>query len=72
MQVCFIEKSDFKFFPNLNATPAGIAAPIVMFAASFAANLALRYLANLEVKKDTLYYLNFFSGEFETKKIALV
>lgn len=72
VQVCFIEKSDFKFFPTTTVAPAGLAAPIVMFAASFAANLALRYLANLEVKKDTLYYLNFFSGEFETKKIALV
>lgn len=72
VQVCFIEKSDFKFFPTTKVAPAGLAAPIVMFAASFTANLALRYLANLEVKKDTLYYLNFFSGEFETKKIALV
>ena len=72
VQVCFVSEANFKFFPNLGATPAGITAPIVMFAASFAANLALRYLANLEVKKDTLYYLNFFSGEFETKKIALV
>lgn len=72
VQVCFIEKSDFKFFPTKTATPAGLAAPIVMFAASFTANLALRYLANLEVKKDTLYYLNFFSGEFEVKKISLI
>ena len=71
-QICFIDKSDFNFFPKTDIKPAGIAAPIVMFAASFSSNLALRYLANLEVKKDMLYYLNFFSGEFEVKKISLI
>jgi thiF family protein len=42
-----------------------------MFAASFEANLALRYLAGLEVEKDLLYYANFFGGELEVRKIKL-
>ena len=70
-QVCFVQNADFKFFPSLNATPAGITAAIVMFAASFEANLALRYLAGLEVEKDLLYYANFFGGELELRKIKL-
>ncbi|MBN2965308.1 ThiF family adenylyltransferase [Sulfurospirillum sp. T05] len=58
-QVCFFEKSSFDAFKVLNKTPEGIAAPIVMHIASLQANLALRYLAGLSVKKDVLYYLYF-------------
>ena len=70
-QICFIDKSDFNFFPAQDAKPAGIAAPIVMFAASFEANLALRYLTGLDVAKDTLYYADFFTGELNLRKITL-
>ena len=70
-QVCFVQNADFKFFPSLNATPAGITAAIVMFAASFEANLALRHLAGLEVEKDLFYYANFFGGKLEVRKIRL-
>jgi molybdopterin-synthase adenylyltransferase len=72
-QVCFIENSSFTdAFKITNKTPAGIAAPIVMHIASLQANLALRYLADLSVKKDTLYYLFFNNeGELITQKFGL-
>ena len=60
-QVCFFERSSFDAFKVINKTPEGIAAPIVMHIASLQANLALRYLAGLSVKKDVLYYLYFDS-----------
>ncbi|MDP2893737.1 MAG: ThiF family adenylyltransferase [Sulfurimonas sp.] len=72
-QVCFFEHSSFKdAFKITSQTPAGIAAPIVMHIASLQANLALRYLADLSVKKDWLYYLFFNSdGELITQKFTL-
>jgi len=72
-QVCFFEHSSFKdAFKISSQTPAGIAAPIVMHIASLQANLALRYLAGLSVKKDWLYYLFFNNdGELITQKFSL-
>jgi len=72
-QVCFIDESSFNdAFKIIIKTPAGIAAPIVMHIASLQANLALRYLAGLSVKKDTLYYLFFNEeGELVTQKFGL-
>jgi len=72
-QVCFIENSSFTdAFKIIKKTPAGIAAPIVMHIASLQANLALRYLAGLSVKKDMLYYLFFNEeGEMVTQKFGL-
>lgn len=72
-QVSFIEESSFnEAFKIVNKTPAGIAAPIVMHIASLQANLALRFLADLSVKKDMLYYLYFSEeGELVTQKFAL-
>ena len=72
-QVCFIEDSSFTdAFKIIQKTPAGIAAPIVMHIASLQANLALRFLAGLSVKKDTLYYLFFNDeGELVTQKFGL-
>ena len=72
-QVCFIEQSSFNdAFKIIQKTPAGIAAPIVMHIASLQANLALRFLAGLSVKKDTLYYLFFNDeGELITQKFGL-
>ncbi|MGD9719101.1 MAG: ThiF family adenylyltransferase, partial [Sulfurimonadaceae bacterium] len=72
-QVCFFEESSFEdAFKITNKTPAGIAAPIVMHIASLQANLALRYLAGLSVKKDFLYYLFFNDeGELVTQKFNL-
>ena len=69
-QVCFINKSSFNdAFKIIKKTPAGIAAPIVMHIASLQANLALRFLAGLKVKKDTLYYLFFNEdGEYTLQK----
>ena len=72
-QVCFLDESSFDdIFKISNHTPAGITAPMVMHIASLQANLALRYLADLSVKKDRLYYL-FFSdeGELITQKFGL-
>jgi molybdopterin/thiamine biosynthesis adenylyltransferase len=72
-QVCFFEESNFADAFKINSqTPAGIAAPIVMHIASLQANLALRYLAGLSVKKDQLYYLYFNNeGELITQKFGL-
>ncbi len=72
-QVCFIDKSSFNdMFKISDHKPAGIAAPIVMHIASLQANLALRYLAGLSVKKDFLYYLFFNDeGELVTQKFGL-
>lgn len=72
-QVCFFEKASFTdVFKITQKTPAGIAAPIVMHIASLQANLALRYLAGLTVKKDQLSYLFFNEeGELITQKFIL-
>jgi len=72
-QVCFINDSSFNdAFKIIKKTPAGIAAPIVMHIASLQANLALRYLAGMSVKKDMLYYLFFNEeGEMITQKFNL-
>lgn len=72
-QVSFIENSSFNdAFKIIKKTPAGIAAPIVMHIASLQANLALRYLAGLSIKKDMLYYLFFNEdGELVTQKFGL-
>ena len=72
-QVCFIDESSFNdAFKIIKKTPAGIACPIVMHIASLQANLALRFLAGLNVKKDTLYYLFFNEdGELITQKFGL-
>lgn len=72
-QVCFFEKASFtELFKITQKTPAGIAAPIVMHIASLQANLALRYLAGLSVKKDQLSYLFFNEeGELMTQKFML-
>ncbi|AFL67854.1 HesA/MoeB/ThiF family protein [Sulfurospirillum barnesii] len=70
--VCFFEKSGFGAFKVSDKKPAGIAAPIVMHIASLQANLALRYLAGLSVKKDRLYYLYFNDeGELMTQKFSM-
>jgi len=72
-QVCFFEEASFEdVFKITQKTPAGIAAPIVMHIASLQANLALRYLTGLKVKKDYLYYLFFNDeGELVTQKFGL-
>ena len=72
-QVCFIKESSFSdAFKIIKKTPAGIAAPIVMHIASLQANLALRYLTGMSVKKDMLYYLFFNEeGELVTQKFGL-
>jgi molybdopterin-synthase adenylyltransferase len=71
-QVCFFDKSSFEAFNISDRKPAGITPPIVSFIASFQANMALRYLAGLGVKKDTLNYLYFDeSGELELKKFEM-
>lgn len=71
-QVCFFEKSGFGAFKVKDKTPSGIAAPIVMHIASLQANLALRYLAGLSVKKDFLYYLYINDeGELITQKFGM-
>jgi adenylyltransferase/sulfurtransferase len=70
--VCLFDKKDFSAFKVQDKPPVGIAAPMVMQIASLQANLALRYLANLSVSSDLLYFLYFNEGgELETKKFNL-
>ncbi len=71
-QVALFKEADFRLFANKKLEPKGIAAPMVMQIASFEANLALRYLANLKVASDIFYYLYYNKdGEFEMKKFTL-
>ncbi len=71
-QVCFFDKSDFSAFKISDKKPEGIATPIVMHIASLQANLAIRFLVNLPIKKDLLYYLYFDNeGELITQKFKM-
>ena len=72
-QVCFFEKASFEAVFNVtDHKPGGIAAPIVMNIASFQANIALRYLAGLQIQKDILNYFFFNEqGEYTHQKFAL-
>lgn len=70
-QIGFFRGIDFDFFKDKSVRPGGIAAPIVMMGAAFAANLALRYLAGLEVVENELYYLDLSSGGFKTRTLKL-
>jgi adenylyltransferase/sulfurtransferase len=60
-QISLFDRAAFGTFAAGDHTPAGVAAPMVMQAASLQANLALRYLADLPVRRDTLYYLSYDS-----------
>ena len=72
-QVCFFEKASYEaVFVVNDRKPNGIACPIVMHVGSLQANLAIRYLAGLPVKKDVLYYLSFDEeGVINYKKFNL-
>jgi len=71
-QVCFFDEANFQVFNISDHKPGGITAPIVMHIGSLQANLALRYLAGLSVKKDKLYYLYFDDeGELITQKFGM-
>lgn len=71
-QVCFFDEASFQVFNTSDHKPGGITAPIVMHIASLQANIALRYLAGLTVKKDKLYYLYFNDeGELITQKFGM-
>ncbi len=71
-QVCFFDEANFEVFNISDHKPGGITAPIVMHIGSLQANLALRYLAGLSVKKDKLYYLYFNDeGELVTQKFGM-
>lgn len=72
-QVCFFDKASFNdSFKVSDHKPAGIAAPIVMQIASFQANLALRYLADLPIQKDKLHFLYYNNvGELIMQKFGV-
>lgn len=71
-QVCFFEKSNFQAFTINEHKPSGIATPIVMQIGSFQANLALRYLAGLPIKKDILHYIYYDEdGDMVIKKFKM-
>jgi adenylyltransferase/sulfurtransferase len=71
-QVCFFEKSSFEVFANKSHSPKGIAAPMVMEVGAFEANLALRYLVNLPIQKDTLFFMYYNNkGEYILKNFKM-
>ena len=71
-QVCFFDKATFQVFNQSDHKVGGNIAPMVMHIASLQANLAIRYLANLPIVKDKLYYLYFNKeGELITQKFNM-
>ncbi|CAA6804745.1 MAG: Sulfur carrier protein adenylyltransferase ThiF [uncultured Campylobacterales bacterium] len=71
-QVCFFEKASFQDFNIKKNSSKGIAAPMVMQIASLSANLIIRYLLNLDIKKDLLHYMYYDSfGELKLDKYQL-
>jgi molybdopterin/thiamine biosynthesis adenylyltransferase len=69
-QVAFFDKSIFSdIFNKQEPISKPQVAPMVMQIASLQANLALRYLANLEVKKDKLYYISYNQDGEYTQQI---
>jgi adenylyltransferase/sulfurtransferase len=72
-QVCFFDKASFQVFNQSNDHKVGgNIAPMVMHIASLQANLAIRYLTNLPIVKDKLYYLYFNKeGELITQKFNM-
>jgi len=71
-QVCFFDTASFQVFTQSNHKVGGNIAPMVMHIASLQANLAIRYLAELPIVKDKLYYLYFNKeGELITQKFNM-
>lgn len=62
---CLLECSDFQSFKARMHEPEGVSTPMVMNLASLASLLALRYLAELEVQRDVLYYCMMNGGEMK-------
>jgi adenylyltransferase/sulfurtransferase len=72
-QVCLFDKVNFEdIFKILDKKTSGVATPIVMHIASLQANLAIRYLLDLKVTKDKLYYCFFNKyGEYVLQKFNI-
>jgi adenylyltransferase/sulfurtransferase len=72
-QVCFFQDSKFdSVFSIKDRIPQGIACPIVMQIASTQANLAIRYLIGLNIKKDFLNYIYYDEdGDLIIQKFGL-
>jgi len=71
-QVCFFEKASFQVFNSSNHTVGGNIASMVMHVASLQATLAIRFLTNLPLVKEKLYYLYFNEeGELMTQKFGM-
>jgi molybdopterin/thiamine biosynthesis adenylyltransferase len=70
--VSIFKDSTFGAFQQLENDVKGVATPMVMFIASFQANLGLKYLVGDEVVTDTLYSLSFAEdGTFQTQKFLM-
>jgi len=70
-QVCLFEKGDFSMFNRPKEHKVkGVMPSMVAFIASLQANLATKYLAQLEVKRDELYFIN-FQESMEVRKFRL-
>ena len=61
--VCLFDEADFEdAFKITDKKPKGTACPIVMQIASLQSNMAIRYLLDLPVAKDKLYYC-YYDGD---------
>ncbi|MCI6989778.1 MAG: ThiF family adenylyltransferase [Campylobacter sp.] len=70
-RICLVKESNFDKIHLDGIKPRGLAAPIVMMAAACEANFALRYLLDLTVKFDTLFYVDLNSGGIVVKELKL-
>ena len=72
-QVAFFDKAIFSdIFNQQKLITKSQVAPMVMQIASFQANIALRYLANLKIQKDKLYYLYYNKdGDYSQQSFIL-
>jgi adenylyltransferase/sulfurtransferase len=71
--VCLFDEADFEdTFKITDKKPKGVACPIVMQIASLQANIAIRYLLDMKVAKDKLYYCYYDSdGDYCVQKYGI-
>jgi molybdopterin/thiamine biosynthesis adenylyltransferase len=69
--ICFFEKQSFSIFNITDKKPGGVLPHMVAMVASVESDLAIRYLAGYEIKKDTLYYIYHKNMTLEFKEFEI-
>lgn len=70
-QVCLFENGDFSMFNKPKEHKiAGVMPSMVSLVGSIQSNIATKYLAEIEINKDELYFIN-FKESLEVKKFRL-